>query len=244
MLSKAVLILEALGEVGVAGVTQLSKRTGLAKTTVHRTARELHRVGLVEPAGDAFRLAPKLFELGNRVPGRRSLRDTALPFLEHLAYATNQTIHLGVLEGTEVSYVERLVGGRPSDVPSAVAARLPLHCTATGKCLLAFGPADLTSTSRATTELLALTDHSITDRRVLNNELEMIRATGLASEMNEVADGFCSTAAPIRRSNGDLAGALSATGPVHGYATARIEILVLEAAQALSRRLGYAHSDS
>ncbi|MEM9036440.1 MAG: IclR family transcriptional regulator [Actinomycetota bacterium] len=237
MLARAVRLLEVLAEVGVAGVSELSRRTGLPKTTVHRTAAELDALGLVERAGDGFRLGGRLFELGSRVPGRRHLRDAALPFLEDLSRATNQTVHLAVLDGGEVFYVERLVGSRSSEVPSSVADRLPLHCTATGKCVLAFGPPHLLD-EVLTRPLVALTDASTTDPDELRRGLRDVRATGVAEEIGEVAGGLRSLAAPIRGHGDELIGALSATGPMDDFPVERIEPMVVMAAAGLSRRLG------
>lgn len=237
VLSKTVLLLDALGERGVLGVSELSRLTGLAKGTVHRLATELVGLAIVERAGDGYRLGPKLFELGSRVPGRRQLREAALPFLEDLSHATQQTVHLAVLDGTEVMYVERLAGRRSSEVPSAVAARLPLHCTATGKCILAYGPAALTD-RLLVTGLAPRTARSVTDAAALARELQSVRAAGVAREVGEVIDGVQSVAAPVWRIGGVLAGAISATGPVDDFDEAQVMALVRLAAAGLSRRLG------
>lgn len=237
VLSRAVRLLEAMSEVGVVGVSELSRRTGLAKTTTHRLATELVELDLVERAGDGYRLGAKLFELGGRVPGRRNFRDAALPFLEDLSRATDQTVHLAVLDGLDVLYVERLVGSRSGEVPSMVAARFPLHCTATGKCLLAFGPAELAERVM-TGELEPMTPASITDRAALTRELERVRAAGVAHEVSEVEPDLRSVAAPVHELGGLVAGALSVTGPIDGFDTDRIEALVKLAAAGLSRRLG------
>lgn len=234
---KVAVLLETLAEAGVAGVSEMSRRTGLAKTTVHRTANELLAVGLVERAGDGYRLGTKMFELGSRVPGRRHLRDAALPFLEDLSRATNQTVHLAVLDDGDVMYVERLVGARSSEVPSSVAARLPLHCTATGKCILAFGEPGLRARLLAE-PLAALTPSSIVEPTQLLDELDAIAATGIAEEIGEVSDGLRSLAAPIRSFDDALIGALSATGPIEDFDRDGIEPLVRLAASGLSRSLG------
>lgn len=237
VLSKTVLLLDALGHRGVLGVSELSRLTGLAKGTVHRLATELVGLALLERAGDGYRLGSKLFELGSRVPGRRQLREAALPFLEDLSHATQQTVHLAVLDGAEVMYVERLVGKRSSEVPSAVAARLPLHCTATGKCLLAFGPVTLAERVLAG-PLSALTPRSITDVTTLVGVLEAVRREGVATETGEVVDGVQSVAAPVWRIGDDLAGAISATGPSDDFDEVQVSALVRLAAAGLSRRLG------
>lgn len=226
-----------LAELGVVGPSELSRHTGLAKTTAYHTALELEAAGLVERAGDGFRLGPKLFELGSRVPGRRYLRDAALPYLEDLSQATRQTVHLAVLDGQDVLYVERLVGRRSKEVPSSVAARLPLHCTATGKCILAFGPVSALE-AMSDEAVVAMTDRSITDLDELRRHLAEVRTAGVAQERGEVADGLQSLAAPIFGYAQELIGALSATGPVDDFDVDRVEPLVRLAAAGLSRRLG------
>ncbi|MEM9134806.1 MAG: IclR family transcriptional regulator [Actinomycetota bacterium] len=237
VLSKVAAIFEALAPLGVAGVSQLSRETGLAKGTVFRLATELVELGLLERAGDGYRLGPKLFELGSLVPGRRQFRDAALPFLEDLSQATDQTVHLAVLDGSDVMYVERLVGERSAEVPSAVARRLPLNCTATGKCLLAFGPTALTE-QVLDRPLVALTAGSIVDTERLTEELDRVRATGLATEIGEVVEGVSSVAAPVWEVGDRLAGAISATGPIDDFETDRVAALVRLAASGLSHRLG------
>jgi DNA-binding IclR family transcriptional regulator len=236
-LSKAVVVLDALAELGVAGPSELSRRTGLAKTTAYRTASELYSVGLIERAGDGFRLGPKLFELGNKVPGRRHLRDAALPYLEDLSRATNQTVHLAVLDNAEVIFIERLVGRRSDEVPSSVSTRLPLHCTATGKCILAYGPDDI-ATTVLEAPLQPMTDRSIADPDQLRAQLADIKVSGIAQEIGEVVDGLRSLAAPIHGHRQELVGALSATGPSDDFDIDRIEPMVRLAASGLSRRLG------
>src|SRR5664279_612712 len=88
------------------GISELARRTGLPKSTTHRLAGELVRLGLLEQAGPRLRLGLRLFELGQLVPRQRTLRDAALPFMEDLREATQNSVHLAVLEGIEVVYVE------------------------------------------------------------------------------------------------------------------------------------------
>lgn len=237
VLSKAVLVLDTVSAAGVIGASQLARDCGLPKTTAFRLANELCAVGLLDRAGDGFRLAPKLFELGSRVPGRRHLRDAALPHLEDLSRASGQTVHLAVLDGSDVFYVERLVGARSSEVRSAVAARLPLHCTATGKCLLAFGSEEMAATTLAAA-LVPKTSRSITDAGVLAVELAAVRERGFATEVGEVQEQLCSVAAPVWAFGGELVGAISATGPIDEFDHVGCQELVCSAAALLSSRLG------
>jgi DNA-binding IclR family transcriptional regulator len=237
VLGKVRSILDALGDGGVLGLSELARRSGVAKPTVHRLCGELVDWGVVERSGDAFRLGPKLFELGGRVPGRRQLREAALPFVEDLFVATGQTIHLAVLDGLEVFYVERLTGRRFRPAPSAIADRLPLHCTATGKCLLAFGPPELLD-AVIDGGLAGRTDRSITDGATLAEELARVRADGTATEIGEVSEGHVSVGAPIFELGEGVAGALSITGQEGAFDLEQCRTLVRVAAAGLSRRLG------
>ncbi len=238
VIGKVRLILNALAdEGGVLGLSELTRRTGLSKASVHRLCGELTAWGVVERAGDAFRLGPRLFELGNRVPGRRMLRDTALPFLEDLSTATGATVHLAVLDGLDVIYLERLPGRSSRQVPSAVASRLPLHCTATGRCLLAFGPPELFDAVCAA-GLSARTPESVGDVDELTRRLEAVRSAGLAVEQEEVSVGLMSVGAPVFELGDKLVGAVSVTGAVDQIDVDTMGPLVKLAAAGLSRRLG------
>jgi DNA-binding IclR family transcriptional regulator len=237
VLGKVEAILDALADGGVLGLSELARRSGVPKATVHRLCAELVAWGVVERAGDAFRLGPKLFELGARVPGRRQLREAALPFVEDLFVATGLTVHLAVLDGLDVVYVERLTGRRFEPVPSSVADRLPLHCTATGKCLLAFGPPALLAEVVAG-GLPARTDRSITDGAALADELARVRRDGTATEVGEVSAGHVSVGAPIFELGEGVAGALSITGEEGAVDLDAVRALVRVASAGLSRRLG------
>jgi DNA-binding IclR family transcriptional regulator len=237
VIGKVRLILEALADAGRLGQSELSRRTGIPKASVYRLCRDLIEWGAVERAGDAFRLGPRLFELGSLVPSRRNLREAAFHYLEDLAGATGETVHLAVLDSLEVMYVERLPGRSASVVPSTVAARLPLHCTATGRCLLAFGPPELL-VGVLEAGLEPLTSASIADADGLSELLEQVRSAGVAIEREEVAAGLMSIGAPVFELGGRLAGAISVTGPVAEAGVPGISTAVRVAAAGISRRLG------
>ncbi|MFJ1805679.1 MULTISPECIES: IclR family transcriptional regulator [unclassified Streptomyces] len=145
MLEKAALILESFSPSGGSyRLSELWERTGLPKPTVHRLAADLVRLGWLERSGPQYRLGAKLFELGSLVPHRLDLRETALPFLQDLFEATRETVHLGVREGLDVVYLERIHGHEALQLPSRIGGSLPLTCTGVGKALLAFSGPELT----------------------------------------------------------------------------------------------------
>lgn len=237
LLGKVRLIMEVLGEHGQVGLSELSRRSGVAKATVHRLCGELVAWGVVERSGDSFRLGPRLFELGQRVPSRRLLCDAAVPYMEDLYVATRQTVHLAVLEESEVMYAEKIGGRQSVPVPSRVGSRLPLYCTATGKCILAFGPADLLERT-VLSGLVPRTVMSIVARERLDEELEVVRRQGFACEHGEVHDGFASVAAPVFGSRNQVVAALSITTSVGAMNLVENIPALRSATRALSSRLG------
>jgi DNA-binding IclR family transcriptional regulator len=236
VLGKVQVIVEALAA-GQMGLSELARRTGVAKASVHRLCNDLVEWGILERSGDSFRLGPRLFELGQRVPARRSLCDAALPFMEDLFVATMQNVHLAVLEGTEVMYAEKIVGRRSVPVPSQVGGRLPLHCTATGKCLLAFGPDELLART-IDSGLSARTHRSIVAIERLESELAAVRERGFALEKEEAHRGFASIAAPLFGARNHVVAAIAITTSVAELRANEYVPALLAASRGLSRRLG------
>ncbi|MFD1544212.1 IclR family transcriptional regulator [Nonomuraea guangzhouensis] len=236
MLDKAAAILDCYRPDGGAfRLTELSARTSLPKTTVFRLCADLVRLGLLEREADTYRLGGKLFELGSLVPRRHDLREAALPFLQDLFEATRETVHLGVREGHEVVYVERIHGHDVLPLPSRIGGRLPLTCTGVGKALLAFSDAELTEQVLAG-PLARLTPHSITDPVRLRTAIEQAQVSGLAYEEQEAAMGVSCIAAPVF--DGQVAvAALSVAVPRVRFRPAQLAPAVRTAALGLSRLL-------
>ena len=144
--------------------------TGLPKTTVYRTVEKLLELGWLarQSAEDdsgarrnRFVIGPRLFEIATLIHLRTDLREVALPFIQDLYEATHETIHLAVLEGDHVLYVEKISGHRPTTELSRVGGRMPAHCTAVGKVMLAFAAKEVVEAALAK-ELLPLTPLTIT----------------------------------------------------------------------------------
>ncbi len=236
MLEKAALILECFPPTGGPyRLTELAERSGLPKPTVHRLAADLVALGWLERSGAHYRLGAKLFELGSLVPHRRDLREAALPFLQDLFEATRETVHLGVREGLEVVYLERIHGHEALQLPSRIGGSLPLTCTGVGKALLAFSGAELADEVFAG-PLPSLTPYSITDPARLRMTLEKIQVSGLAYEEQEAALGVSCIAAPVF-AGGTAVAALSVAVPRSRFRPAQLAPAVRTAALGLSRSL-------
>lgn len=236
MLDKAALILDCFRPNGGAyRLTELAARTGLTKTTAFRLAGDLVRPGLLERSGDTYRLGGRLFELGSLVPRRQDLREAALPFVQDLFEATRETVHLGIREGREVVYVERVHGHDPLPLPSRIGGRLPLTCTGVGKALLAFSGAELTE-EVLVRPLPGLTPYSITDPVRLRTAIEQAQASGLAYDEQEAAAGVSCIAAPVF-DGAVVVAALSVAVPRARFRPAQLAPAVRTAALGLSRVL-------
>src|SRR5260370_31724134 len=103
----------------------MTRRTGLPKPRVHRLAGELVALGVLEGERGVYRLGLRMFELGQLVPRQRDLREAALPFMQDLFEAAHETVHLAVLDGTEVLYIEKISGHRRGAAGGRVGGPFP-----------------------------------------------------------------------------------------------------------------------
>ncbi len=218
------------------GISELARRCGLPKSTVHRTVRELVRLRLLEHDGTQLRLGMLLFELGQLVPRQRTLREAALPYLEDLREATHATVHLAVLDGIEVVYVEILRGREPPPLPSRVGGRLPAHATGVGKAILAFSPPAAVA-ARIEAGLTRRSPYTVVLPGPLTRELQVIREAGVSYDREESALGVVCAAAPVFGAEGTVVAALSVTGRAERLDVERMAPAVRTAALTLSRSL-------
>lgn len=239
VLGKAEAILDAFTiEQPQLRLTELVAHCGLPKGTVHRVAMDLVEWGLLERTeGRRYQLGLRMFELGMRVPRQRVLRDAALPFLGDLHQATQEVVHLGIRDGTEVLYLEKMMGHRRVAAPSEIAGRMPLHSTALGKALLAFSPSELII-EVLDAGLSRRTRHTIVTAGVLISQLNEIRKTGLAYERGESSLGLGCVSAPVFGTGNQLVAAISVAAPISRYAPQRLASTVLTSCRGLSRVLG------
>lgn len=207
VLGKAAVLMRTLARDDVRpplGLSDLARASGLSKATTYRLANELAEHRMLERDDEGYRLGPWLFELGQRVPRYYDIAHEAAPFAEDLHRATGQTVHLGIREGTEIMYLLKVRDHRGIDRPSRVAGRMPAHCTATGRALLAFeDPSALQEVMAAGLE--PRTPHSIAHPAALLQKIDEVRHTGTATESEEVQLGLGAVAAPVFGPDGPVA---------------------------------------
>ncbi len=225
------------------GISDLARRLGVAKSTVHRLAVTLVAEGMLErnPDTGKYRLGIALFRLGSLVRQRMSVSSEARPLLRELREKVNETVHLAVLDGDEIMYVYNLESTQAIRMRSDVGVRKPAYCTAEGQAILAFQPPDVIECiTRA--GLVARTPQTITDPQALRKALELVRQRGCAIEDEESEVGMRCIAAPIRNDAGEVVAAMGVGGPVSRLskkALASFVPHVIETAAAISARLGH-----
>src|SRR4051794_30188170 len=177
-------------------LAELARRTGIAKGTLHRVVGDLVEVRLLDRRDDGYRLSNRVFQLGMRASTERGLLEVATPFMEDLYERTHETVHLGVLDGDAVVYVGKIGGHRQAAAPSRIGGRMPLHCTAIGKALLASSPPELLSRVVAA-GLIRRTPRTVTAPGLLRGQLDRVVESGIAFEHEESAVGIVCVAAPV-----------------------------------------------
>ena len=172
---------------------ELTERTGLPKSTVHRMVDQLVTIGWIEREVSGYRIGMRLFEIGGLASRRSRLSDLAYPHLHALSVATGLAVQMAILDGVDVVYLER-IPMRGFRLPTRQGGRQPAYCTALGKAMLAFD--DAAAAEVLTQELTGRTPRTLTEPRELEIELERIAETGLAFDHQESYDGLACVAAP------------------------------------------------
>jgi DNA-binding IclR family transcriptional regulator len=212
----------------------LVQRCGLPRSTTHRTAERMMRLGWLDKPLDRYRIGNRLFELSGLTPIRHELREAALPFLEDLFTATRITVQLGILDESQVLIVEKITGHRPMPMLSQVGGTIPAHCSGLGRAMLAYSDAE-TVDSIVAAGLVPRTPRTITTPDAFRRELAAIPVRGWAIDREEGNAGVTCVAAPIFGPLGDVVAALSVTGPTPLVDADRAGPAVRLAAAAASR---------
>lgn len=207
-------ILEELDELGVAGVTELANRIGIAKSAVHNHLNTLQEHGYVNKEGDKYRLGLKFLDLGARARGQNKLYRIAKPTIEKLEIETKGMFRLLIEEhgmGVILYQSERsqMIAGN-----SHIGQRTYLHTTADGKAILASLPRERVKQVIEHYGLPASTRNTITDNDALFEELERTREQGYATEEEEWLLGVRSIGTAIVDENETVLGAISVVKPL------------------------------
>jgi DNA-binding IclR family transcriptional regulator len=231
---------------GTLSAPDIVRKLQLPRTTVHELVTTLAaRQYLVPVSGQPgrYRLGVRPYQLGSRYGEQLDLAAEGRQVARSVARTCDETVHVAILEGTDVIYIAKVDSTHAVRMVSAAGRRLPAHCTSVGKMLLASLPeAELTARFPDGTELAAMTSNSITDPAVLREVLTGIRERGVAVENRESNPDVSCVAAPVRDRTGQVVAALSISVPMIRWSEERraeLERLAVNGAAELSDRLGH-----
>ena len=232
------LLTEVMHSPGSVTFTELAAATGLAKSTTSRLLLALERNGLVrrDEAG-RFRPGEMFVRFAWRGGAEAGLTEVAQAYLDRLGRATGETVNLGVGRGDMVEQIAQVDSVYLIGATNWLGRSVPLHCSAIGKVLLAFGAATLPPG-----RLERRTEQTITSRAALETELATVRQRGYAVIDGELEPGLVAVAAPVLRDGGAVVAALSVSGPGTRLTPPRaadVAVACMAQASALSAVLGH-----
>lgn len=242
--AKAFSITEMLATYSEAGVnlSELSAALTMPKSSTHRYLATLLELGLAERIGDdRFRLGTKVIELAGSFLASSELQKASETILNEIAQISGETTHLAVPSGVEVVYIAKVESRHTLGMFSHIGARLPMHCTALGKSILAFsGPESIQGVLPELSK--PRTPNTITSEKALREELDLVHSQGYAIDDEENEMGIRCVGAPIIDYTGKAIAAMSISGPCDRMDRERcVELghLLREAVLRISRRKGF-----
>ncbi|MGM0651967.1 MAG: IclR family transcriptional regulator [Bacillota bacterium] len=249
-LERALNILEVMAEISEpVTVTELANKVNLKTSTAHRLLTTLLYRGYVEQdkGSTRYRLGLKILEIANAVTSFSDIRSVARPYLEELVARCNETSNLTVLDENEIVYIDQIESHNYIIVKmfAQVGNRGPVHCTASGKALLAYLPEEKLDQVLSVIDYKQYTSETITDPELLKKELIRVRKDQYAVDWGEMEENVRCIAAPIFDYAGKAVASIGVSGPssriTHHYMNNELSEIVKEVAEKASARLGYSN---
>lgn len=226
-------------------LTELSKKAGWPKSTVHgliTTLRDYHMVEQTEETGN-YRLGIRLFELGNIVMRSWDITTIAKPYLRKLNNNLGEMVQLAMEDKGEVLYLDKVDSNRMMRIVSEIGIRLPMHCSGLGKVLLAYKKEESEIKKILTQKgMRAMTSHTIVTMADFLKEAELIRERGYAMDDQEIMDGLRCVAVPVFDAEDQVNYAISISGFYGNLRGEHLNSIITElkdAAKRISYDLGY-----
>lgn len=240
---RALMVLEILGKLGTAGVTEIAVELGVHKSTVSRLVAVLESRGFVEQLSDRgkYRLGFALVRLAGSTSAQMDLAKQSQATCDRLAAQCGETINVAILDGDRIINIVETLGPAEITLRTWVGQNCPAHATSSGKALLSALPPEKVRDLFGD-KLATFTARTIADGATLATELADIRRRGWASVCEELEVGLNAVAAPVRDSSGKTIAALSVSGPSYRLDSSRfteVAELAVAAADQISRRLGF-----
>ncbi len=220
------------------GTTEIANQMDIDKSSASRLLHTLANYGFAEQdeVTARYSLGPQLLTLGQHLLNRITLRDHARPYLVALVDKTGECAHLAIQAQQQALYIDQVESTAALRVESEIGTLSPLHCTALGKVMLAFGNVPFPN------EFKPFTHRTVTDSSTLEAQLTQTGGRGFAIDDEEYNYGVRCVASPVYDHRGALVGAIGISGPAARVTLERIDhfgAVVKDTALALSARLGY-----
>jgi len=244
-LARALRLLETLaGAEREMTLTELSEILEWPKSTVHGVLTTLRDFRFVDqsPPNGRYRLGVRLFEYGQKAARNWGIREIAMPAMRKLNAQFGEMVQLATEDAGEVFYLDKIDSTHIIRIVSDIGARLPMHCSGLGKALLAFRPYSEARSILMRNGMRRMTSRTITEPALMEDELNKIRIQGYASDNQEIMEGLCCVAAPIRDKEGVVKYAVSVSGLAErltGPYMEQIKDAVIAAANEISQNMGY-----
>ncbi|XVH33412.1 IclR family transcriptional regulator (plasmid) [Haloferacaceae archaeon DSL9] len=240
---KTLQILQTLKDLDGGGVTEIANELGFGKSTIHNHLSTLEEHEFVVKEDDAYQLSLRFMELGGYTRNRMDFYKTAKDEVRRLAEETGELANMATDEHGRCIYLYCTRGSNAVDLDTYAGFPVSMHNTALGKSILAHLPESEVRAILDTRGMAPTTKNTITDRDVLFDELEEIRERGYAFDREERLDGLRCVAAPVKREDGYVWGAISVASPTRRMQTERFEEeipeLVLGAANVIQINMTY-----
>ena len=239
-------ILQALGEQKAIGVTDLSQRIMMSKSTVYRFLQTMKSLGYVNQEGenDKYTLSLRLFELGAKALEHQDLIEIADLQMRKLAKLTKETVHLGAMEEGSIVYLHKIDSEYNLRMYSRVGRRRPLYSTALGKVSLAWLDEVEIRAIMQPVEFVQYTELTVKDIDQLLTQLADVRQKGYAEDNEEMEIGLRCLGVPIYNRLGQIIAGLSMSFPMVRFSEDQKDNLVAmlhQTAAHISEQLGYHH---
>lgn len=225
------------------GVREISRKVGLSASTTGRIMSGLKDTGFLNQNSDrSYSLGASVMAWAGVYTATLDVRKTAMPAVEQLHRDTQETISLYILQGDERVCVERRESPHTVRLVTRIGRRLPLYAGSAGKVFLAFLPEASSKEILDHSELMPFTSSTITDRNLLDVELDVVRRQGYAVSTGEWQKEASGIAAPVFGSSREIVAALTISGPSQRFTDAKIREyapVVTGAAQEVSWNMGY-----
>ena len=242
-LDRGIQILLFLAEKSYAGITELAEALGVDKSTASRLVETLRARDMVrlDPETKKYRLGFRILHLGESLKDNLNVISIARPILMELSAQINESVHFCAFNNNLVYVMDQVRSSKNYALSATVGMVEPFHCSSVGKCILAFRRPETIRALLENYEFTKYTEHTITTKEALQENLERIRALGYALDDEEMALGVRCLAVPVYDYRNSVRYSIGVSGPKANITSATMETYIkrmVEATRKLSAAIG------